>query len=506
MKKFISTYLAGVMMALAFTSCSLDRKPFSAVEDDGMLKDPSKWSAATGGNYAMLKEANFTRNYVQIGEFPSDDIVFVKTSTDNLFFSYNYVHIPAQANVYQLWTMGYKAINGCNRLLEAMEAGKSPATDQLIGENLFIRAFVHFSMVKIFGRPYPQQASTNLGIPVVTKANAPVPPKRNTVREVYDQVIADLKRAKDLMNNDNTNSYATSSAAKALLARVYLYREQNDSAYIYADSVINYGMISSRVKLKLLPGDALPGYFTKNNESNEETIFAIRHTLQDDRDWASLGSMFYTSPGGMGYGEVYASEPYRELLDKYPQDIRHAFIQAAGYMKKTNGEDSIGPNGKKVVIKAGRDTATWADKWYILKYSNQEGVPTLSSPVVLRLAEMYLIRAEASAKMGKMDAAIADVNIIRQRAGLSGSALFSTTDLKGYPSVLDVVLDERRLELAFEAQRSFDLFRNNRSVIRNYKGVHPPNQVIRATDEKVLHYIPEQDILLNPNLVQNPIQ
>jgi len=157
--------------------------------------------------------------------------------------------------------------------------------------------------------------------------------------------------------------------------------------------------------------------------------------------------------------------------------------------------------GQKVLA-----TRNGVPKWYILKYSNQDNVPTLSSPVVLRLAEMYLVRAEANAKLGDNNAAFADVNILRTRAGLSGNALFSASNMQGYASVLDVVLDERRLELAFETHRVFDLFRNNRNVFRDYPGVQTNPQTISYTNARVVHFIPEQEILLDPNLVQNPIQ
>ncbi|HEY9262111.1 RagB/SusD family nutrient uptake outer membrane protein [Chitinophaga sp.] len=492
--KHMSKYFAGLLLLSVASSCSLKKEPYSAIQDDQILNDPSKWPAATAGNYALLKEESFTRNYFQMGEFPSDDVALSGTSTDPLMYSYNYGLLTNQGNALQLWRMGYKAINGVNRLLEVMPQDSTAAVNQMIGENLFIRAFVHWSLVRTFGRPYTQSPETNLGVPVITKYDITAMPKRNTVKEVYAQVVADLKKGKDLMDNSNTNSYASKDAASALLARVYLYMGKNDSARIYADSVI----LSDKRAL-VATGD-LSGYYTKSNENNRETIFAIHHTLQDDRTWNSIGSMYYMSPGGMGYGEMYASESFRTLIQKHPEDVRNSFIQVV-YEKDDDGNDVIDPaTGKKKVAER-----NGVPKWYILKYSNQDNVPTLSSPVVLRLAEMYLIRAEAEAKLGQSAAALADVNIIRTRAGLSGNALFSSSNMQGYSNVLDVVLDERRLELAFETHRSFDLYRNNRNVYRNYPGIQTNPQTISYTDSRVVHFIPEQEILLDPNLVQNPI-
>ncbi|NIG52290.1 RagB/SusD family nutrient uptake outer membrane protein [Chitinophaga sp. Cy-1792] len=498
--KHISKYFAGLSLVMLAASCSLNKEPHQAVPNID-AKDPAMWQNATDGNYALLKEPEFTRNYWQIGEFPSDDIALSGTTTDPLFYSYTYGHLTNQGNTSAYWRAAYRAINGCNLLLAEMKEGTSADVDQMIGENLFIRAFVHHSLVRTFGRPYAQSPETNLGVPVVTTADITAKPKRNTVKEVYDQVIADLRKAKDLMTkntDDRPNSYATKNVALAMLARVYLYKGQNDSAYIFADSVINSNRYS------LITTDDLPKYYTKGNQDNKETIWAIHHTAQDDRDWSSIGSMYYTSPNGLGYGEIYASEAYRKLLDKYPQDARHTFVQPL-YLKSAAGGDSTNASGKKVVATRGKAGGIQVEKWYITKFSNQDNIPTLSSPVVFRLAEMYLIRAEAAAKMGNNNQAIADVNTIRTRAGLSGTALFSTGDLKGYATVLDVVLDETRLELAFETHRCFDIFRNNRNLVRDYPGYHPVNpQTIEYTNARVVHYIPEQDILLNPNLVQNP--
>src|SRR5699024_10483308 len=110
--------------------------------------------------------------------------------------------------------------------------------------------------------------------------------------------------------------------------------------------------------------------------------------------------------------------------------------------------------------------------------------------------------------MGNYQQAIDDVNLIRKRAGLSGDALYSVNNLKWNDSVLDVVLQERRLEFAFEGLRKFDLLRNDRSIVRNYPGTHldpgESTQVIQPDDPRIVFYIPENEIELNPNLKQNP--
>ena len=209
----------------------------------------------------------------------------------------------------------------------------------------------------------------------------------------------------------------------------------------------------------------------------------------DDRGWNSIGSM-YNYVDQQGWGEMYASLPYRELLDQNPDDVRHSFVEpqyeADGItLQKRNGYP----------------------KYFINKYSLQENHPTLSSPVFLRLAEIYLNRAEANAKLGNDQAAIDDVNLIRKRAGLSGDQLYSINDLKDSNSVFEVVLEERRLELAFEAQRRWDLFRNGLTLNRNYPGVHKNGDAllfVPPDHPRVVFYIPESQMLVHEGLIQNP--
>jgi len=135
----------------------------------------------------------------------------------------------------------------------------------------------------------------------------------------------------------------------------------------------------------------------------------------------------------------------------------------------------------------------------------QEDVPHLWSPVVSRLAEMYLNKAEAYAKMGNTTMALENVNIIRTRAGIPTYG--SEADFPAGKMLLDVVLDERRLELAYEGHRKNDVFRNDRTMDRRYPGTHlngnNPYFEIPPTADRVVEYIPESQIIVQPSLVQN---
>jgi hypothetical protein len=266
--------------------------------------------------------------------------------------------------------------------------------------------------------------------------------------------------------------------------------EDNANAIKYADLVINSG------RYNLVKSENLLNYFTLVPESNTETIFALRHVASDNRFKSAIGNQFYndTITWATGYAETYCSQQLLDLYYKTPGDIRTNFIQPI--------RDKTKPAPYPMTYRNG------VPRYFFKKYNYQEGQTNLSSPVILRLAEMYLNRAEANAKLGNDQLALNDVNLLRLRAGLRDDQLYSVADLIDMASVLDAVLEERQLELAFEGHRQFDLFRNNRPLVRAYKGYHGAdndryNHRVEPTDPRVIYFIPEREINVNPNLVQN---
>ena len=470
------------LLALA-TACNNNLEPYDSKSNETALATPADLQIATYGTYAGLVYDQYIHTHHQMGEFGGDNTALSGTSGSHWYNVYNYTHFPGMTVTTVFWSQAYKVIFSANQIIERIEDGESAQLDQLKGENLFIRAMVHFDLVKFFGRPYPQGNGENPGVVIMDKTNGDPYPSRSTVKEVYDFVIADLLKAAALMTEEKSASYASREAAYALLSRIYLYKEDNAQAIEYANLVINSERYS------LLPTNEFKTYFTQTPDANPETIFAVRHTAIDNRNKGSIGSQYYTD-GVSGWGQMYASLDLIRLMNKYPEDARHSFIEI---QLASNGVDTL---------KRGN-----VPKFFVNKHVKQEGMINLSSPVILRLAEMYLNRAEAYAKLGEDALAIDDVNVIRQRAGLSGDALYTVDDLKGHATVLDVVLEERRLELAFEAHRPLDLYRNNLPLVRAYLGFHSQdrfNQTILPTSDRVIFYIPEREIIVNTNLEQNP--
>lgn len=472
------------IILVSLAACQKDLEPYNAKSDESALSTPADLQTATYGAYAGLVNADYTLNLYWMSQYPDDDVALSGTTTNTLYNNYTYTHFQGMVNTKAFWRQSYKVIYSANRIIEKIKDGTSPALDQLKGENLYLRAMAHFNLVRFFGRPYPQGQGQNPGI-VIKDNTLNDQPVRKTVKEVYDFVITDLLNAATLMNGNKNSCFASKEVAYALLSRIYLYKEDNANAILYANKVLTSN------RYKLLDTEPYKKYFTAVPESNTETIFAIRHTQADNRFKSAIGNQFYNDPitKSTGYGESYASQVLVDLVDQNPQDVRHSFIEP---QRDANG----------MMLTRGN-----TPKYYINKFNWQEGVANLSSPVYLRLAEMYLTRAEANAKLGNYQLALDDVNLIRRRSGLTGTALYTLADLKGRESVLDVVLEERRLELFLEGHRYFDLFRNNKPMVRAYIGFHGTdrfNFTVLPTSTRVVYFIPEDEIIVNPNLKQNP--
>ncbi len=188
-------------------------------------------------------------------------------------------------------------------------------------------------------------------------------------------------------------------------------------------------------------------------------------------------------------------------MSDHPEDVRWSYI-----LPLDDGNGGIA-------------TKNGIETYYVTKFSFQAGSPNLSSPVMFRIAEMYLNRAEANAKLGNIQEALDDVDQIRMNRGLE-NALYNGTVPNG-STALDVVLKERRIELAFEGHRALDVYRNNLSMDRSYWGYHLPglketdidlsktptgyaNEIVAPTDLRIIYLIPIDEITSNKLCTQNP--
>ncbi len=493
-----------ISLCLIFSGCIKDVLPSDALSTATITQTTDGLASSVNGAYSLFKDhitfngsndlnLMYLRQYFQLSDFASDDIVCGQPTTDPFYYSFTLDHTPTQTNTRYFWYISYKIINDVNTVIEAAKNVPNPdaKTEQLIGECYFLRAFCHFNLVRIFAKPYTQEPASP-GIILRTSSSDPAQKARSTVEEVYKSVIADAETGASLMNQSRGVQYATKEAAWALLSRAFLYKNENDSTISYSDKVINSG------KFSLETAATYPALFA-NPTTAQETIFCIAFTSKDDYGKASISSMLY-SDGNSGWGEEYASKPLRDAMAAYPEDVRWSYIiplkDGNGNLQQKNG----------------------IDIYYISKFSFQGGSPSLSSPIMFRLAEMYLNKAEAEAKKGMTAAALNDVDMIRKNRGLQNS-LYNQVVPAG-SALLDVVLKERRIELAFEGHRAFDVYRNKQNMNRTYWGYHLPglketdidlsrnpsgyaNMIVNYNDPKIIYYIPIDEIQANPLCTQN---
>ncbi len=502
---FKAILLIGALV-LGMGACKKNFSPSTAIDEKDALTTPGDIATATVGNYGGLRSNDYIRSGHFLAEYPSDEVAQGEPSSNDLTNCYRYTHLTTSDHANRFWGRCYYVIGGINKIIAAIPDDASKELLQLKGENLYLRAMLHFNLVRIFGRPYPQNNGDNPGVPIINETltyEQTLTVSRSKVSEVYAFVIADLQRAAALMTIKKANIYASTQVVNALLARVYLYMGDNNKAIEFANKVINSNDYS------LLQGAAYTSAPKNVPENNKEIIFAIRYTTTQDAGQSSIGAMYFSGDatgatldkGNNGHGQMYASKKYWDSLQLNPTDLRISFISP--HRKIVNGVS---------VLQFNTGSTPPVPMYYVNKYTLQEGIIRLSSPVYLRLAEMYLIRAEANAKLGNDQLALNDVNLLRTRAGLTGAALHTLASIAASgKSALDVVLDERWLELAFEGHRIYDLFRNGRPMIRNYPGLHAlnvspanVNQTVLATDNRAIFFIPENEIAKNPNLTQNP--
>lgn len=594
MKKILTAAVAAAAMITA--SCDVERLPNGSMSAEQVTGNPeASLDALMNGVYAQLK--TWSDPMHRCGEYAGDNMMIRGNSTDAFFEFISFARTPNNYRLQNFWDYGYKGIAQASNIINMFEEGKSAEVDNALGECYYVRGMLYFYFVRAYGRPYYQAPEKNLGVPIVNGTPEDVIgdlhlDDRATVAQTYEQVISDLRKAEELITVDKGPAYASKGAAQAMLSRVYLYMSgtyenpNNEYARLaveYADKVINSGDYS------LVSRDDLMKYPTIVPENNPEAIFVVKRVETEFSGfdhYYGIGGM-YANIGGMGWGEMYASAKYIDLLNEtgrndwreesyYLSDARAAYIEPTyettlakdpvtgeqnvpyevirfivwttpdvqDYMQLRIHRDANGvpvdaydtktdDNGNTVIDntypltavdaaqdiysitytteKGGKQTVDgFIDyyislnrvypQFYITKCSREGEESHLHSPVISRLSEIYLNRAEANAKLGQYGQALQDLNLVRGRAIIGGE--YPTLDATNAAELID---KERTLELAYQAERSYDVFRNGGTLTRHYPGAHTQSQEIPATEYRVVYYIPQNAINAYPGtLTQNP--
>ncbi|MBX3257329.1 MAG: RagB/SusD family nutrient uptake outer membrane protein [Chitinophagaceae bacterium] len=418
MKKIITI----IYSSLLIVGCSkeLDLKPTQSIDEADVFTSDANIKAALNGAYDVVSNASFMGGDIQlyaellgadkeiewVGTYNEPDEVYRKAMLTN--------------NVYirDTWLYGYKAVNICNNILEAINIVDENDRDRVQGEALFLRGQVYFELVKLFAKPYSAgNTAANPGLQLISEptvgdisdANR-VP--RSSLEDTYAFILDDLKQAKELLPEpdlDEPTVYANKYVAAAVLSRVYLQMGDYPNARQEANEVIESGYYS------------LTANYTDefNNTSNtSEDIFALQVSAQHDENDMHL--FWSIIDYGAREGDVAILQKHLNLYTA--QDKRRALFYI--------DDQDIYRSGK------------WK-----LQYKN---IP------FIRLAEMYLTRAECNFRLGGDLGATPDEDMnetIRARVGADPIAV-----------TLSNILMERRLELAHEGQRIHDIKRLKQPV------------------------------------------
>lgn len=468
--------IACLMGSLCLSSCDgiLDVTPKQSIDSRTALESPEAIQAALNSVYAYLRQTSqYGRDLIAIPELLADNTDHTNNPTTL------YAEFRNQPGAHMgIWGSSYSAINEINNLLLVLENPPANVSNEfketIAGQAHFLRALYYHNLSKIYG--YDPKASVdevNFGSvplmldPVLSTERIEYP-SRADVADIYEQIYQDLEMAYNLLNGktvdaSNPEYYASSAAAAALFSRVALYNEDYDRVISEAAAAL----VLTETKF-MTNGSYIAGW---RQMKLPESIFEVVFHLGDHADPVNeslratftsrqtLGSTSFSSRGNVVVGA--------DLYSKYAaNDIRRGLFM--------NG---VGRNASRTEI----------TKYISRSAANHDNVP------VIRVSEVYLNRAEAYARSmpAQEDLARLDLNVIRERAGLApvGSSL-SGQDL------IDEIALQRRLELAFEGHRFFDLKRQGMDIIK-------PIGNVGFQEPRILAPLPYSEVQRNTNLKQN---
>ncbi|RBQ06241.1 RagB/SusD family nutrient uptake outer membrane protein [Pedobacter miscanthi] len=455
-KTYINNIIFAFILLMILSSCkkALDINPVDTIEQKNALLTSKDVEGALVGAYSDLGSRNFFggRPFLMADFLANTDAVEWFGTYEELTQTINKSLLKTNVFVDNVWAAGYTAINDANNVIAALDKLEPTKKNRVEGEAKFIRGAAYFELVRLFGKAYNDGSpTTNLGVPIVltptnliSEANYV---SRATVTAVYNQAITDLTDAEAKLPATN-GFFATKSAAAAMLARLYLQMGNYAAAANAANRVItsgNYHLTSNY--LDAFPKMPESGKPAKPGDNTTEDVFAMQVTTLTGFNGFNE---FYGSSTFGGRGDAVISQDWIDATYAADDDRINAFYD----------DDDI----------------------FTAKFGNQYGnVP------VIRLAEMYLIRAESNVRLTPAApiggvTPLQDLATVRSRAGLT-----TTT------ATLTDILNERKLEFAFEGFSLHDAKRTQTNI-----GSLPWNST------KLIFPIPQREIDANTKLIQNP--
>jgi hypothetical protein len=502
MKNIILRFSLLTLVATSFSACrdALVIEPRQSIDAVTALTSKDGISAAVVSVYSRFKSVRlYGRDLIALPEALADN-GFATNKSGRL--------LPEANNVYRahfgdaLWSASFNGINQANLIIETVPGVNAPgitAADKTswLAQMYFLRALYMFNMVKVYSyMPGAVVAAQDKGgIPIITKGintsegALALKPTRASVDDVYKQIIADLLAAESTLTTAGP-TFANKAAAQGLLSRVYLYMKDYANAKRWADACI------TAAGSKLSNSTAYVGQW--RGATHNETLFQFTLATNAENNGVneSLQTSFstLTAPGNTvvtgGFGDLV---PSISLLNELGISLTGGNTTA----NFTTVNATVASRTSDVRNQLYEPGTTGRGKAYVecTKYIGKNGFINLDNLPVIRIAEVYLNRAEAMSTVGSPvfneTAALADLNTLATNRGLSAFTLTGS-------SLYEEVLKQRRLELAFEGHRFFDLKRLGRDIVKA-----PHYNPVAFTDVRILAPIPTREVDGNKNLLQN---
>ena len=479
--------IAIALLGFSFSSCSdfLEQNPQTDLSENDFYKTADDILSAVNGAYSSLQEGDIYGNWYVFGEIPSDNTrnqLSGSVTTQNEFDQF---YIDTQNSmIANFWKAAYKVINRTNTILgriDGIEINTELANRYKL-ECKFIRALMYFNLGRVYG-----------DVPLVLKEIS-ISESYDILREpkenVYNQIIADLKEAQDLPVSYSTaeDGRATQGAAKALLANVYMTLHKYAEAETILAEIINSGRYSL---LENTPGslniDGYKNVFSPVNHNSKEGIFEIQFLKGGYGEGSNYANNFapensgtnVVAVGGTGGNNI----PEMDIYNAYEEgDLRRDFSMSLGYYDNRKNNE-------------------WVESRYVCKFMDvpyQNNDASNNYPVI-RYADVILMYAEALNQNGKTAEACKYLNMTRRRGFGYQTTETSPVDLQTTDKAQFALMveQERRVELAFENHRWFDLIRTGRAVeVMRSKG-------FSLNETNLICPIPQKQIDVNPKLTQN---
>lgn len=437
-------YILLISFSITFIGCNkfLDVQPKASISGENIIIDETSANAALNGVYSALR-TYYSVDFQSIAYLSGDNIQWTGSQSQVQEFINHQVNAE-NATITSTWKGIYVAINRANQVIKNVEelgndVIAESVRNRIAGEAHFIRALAYFDLVRTWG-----------GVPLITQPtmeatdNTGIP--RSTSEETYAQVLADLELAEQLLPETTNRFQATRKTVWALKARYYLYNKNWQEAENYATRLIN-----DHANYELLT--PYHAFFADGITGTRESVFEL----------------FYNA------NEL---NPHRGQWQPQQNGGTRQWAPNNTFVNLVN-DSAIGGSRNALVAKDNQN------RWYGNLYYRS---PATDPTYVIRIAELYLIRAEARAELGLLEEGQADLNAVRNRAGIVNVAAANVTDL------LLAIENERRLEFGLEAHRWFDLVRTNRAAV-----------VLNITDpNKFLMPLPAEQLLVDGALKQNP--